>query len=121
MRAPSPALGHVGVGLGQPGKKRRLKLRRLLAEELLRQLQYARGVGDDLHGLDPRDVVEEPAAARVHELRVALHLHQLQSAHALGVRQRARLLRGKKAVHRLRAAVEHDLNVSVARGPYILE
>jgi hypothetical protein len=47
------------------------------------QLQHARGIGDDLHRLNAADVVEEPSAAGVHELRVALHLHQLQRAHPL--------------------------------------
>ena len=56
------------------------------AEELCGQLQHARGVGDDLHGLDAGDVVEEPAATGVHELRVALHLHQLERAHAFVAR-----------------------------------
>ena len=45
-------LGLVGVGLGQAGEKCGLERRGLLAEELPRKLQHARGVGDDLHGLD---------------------------------------------------------------------
>ena len=57
----------------------------MLAEELPRELQNARGVGDDLHGLNAGDVVKEPAATGVHELGVALHLHQLECAHALVV------------------------------------
>ena len=40
----------------------------------------ARGVVQHLHGLDAGDVVEEPAAARVHEHGVALHLQQLEHA-----------------------------------------
>src|SRR5205085_6760736 len=42
------------------------------------ELDGARGVVQDLHGLDAGDVVEEPAAARVHEHGVALHLQQFE-------------------------------------------
>ncbi len=111
----------VGVGLGQAREKRGLEGSGLLAEDLLRKLQHARGVGDDLHGLDAGDVVEEPAATGVHELGVALHLHQLEGAHALGFRERVRLMRGEEAVGRFRAAVENDLDVGVARGPNVFE
>ncbi len=86
-------LGLVGVRFGQAREKRRLERRGLFAKELLRQLQHARCVGDDLHRLNAGNVVEEPAAAGVHELRVALHLHQLKSAHALGFGKRVRLVR----------------------------
>ena len=53
-----------------------------LAEELGGELQDAAGVGDDLHGLDAGDVVEEPAAAGVHEHGVALELHEHEGAGA---------------------------------------
>ena len=74
----------VGVGFGQSRQKRGLERRRLLAKNLRRELQYARGVGNDLHGLDAGDVVKEPAATGVHELSMALHLHQLERADAFG-------------------------------------
>ena len=83
MRAPSPAAATLDLASAKTCDECRLKIRGLFAEELLCQLQRARGVGDYLHGLDARDIVEEPAAAGVHELRVALHLHQLQSADPL--------------------------------------
>ena len=77
-------LGIVGVGLGEARQKRGLKRRALLAEDLLRKLQNARGVGDHLHGFNAGNIVEEPTATGIHELRVALHLHELKGADALG-------------------------------------
>ena len=78
--------GHVGAGLGEAGQKRGLERSGLLAEEPLRELQHARGIGDDLHGFDAGDVVKEPAATGVHELGVTLHLHELKRADLFGLR-----------------------------------
>ena len=73
--------GHVGLGLGQAGEEMRARAQSAWSpKSCCGELQHARGVGDDLHGLDAGDVVEEPAAAGVHELGVALHLHQLEGA-----------------------------------------
>ena len=52
------------------------------AEELGGELEDAAGVGDDLHGLDAGDLVEEPAAGGVHELGVALELEQFEGGDA---------------------------------------
>ena len=54
------------------------------AEELGGELEDAAGVGDDLDGLDAGDLVEEPAAAGVHELGVAFELQQFEDGDALG-------------------------------------
>ena len=91
-------LGIVGARLGQTREKCGLERRGLLAKNLHRQLQHARRISDHLHGLDAGDVVKEPSAAGVHELRVALHLHQLKGAHAFVVVERVRLLRGQEAI-----------------------
>ena len=88
---------HVGVGLGQPAQKCRFQRRGLVAKQVVRQLQDARGIGDDLHGLDARDIVEEPSATGVHQLGVALHLHQFQGAHALGDGQQVALVFAEEA------------------------
>ena len=109
----------VGAGFGQARQKRGFERGGFLAEDLPGELQYARRVGDHLHGLNAADVVEEPSAAGVHKLRVALHLHEFQGAHALLFTERMRLLRGEEAIGRLRAAVEHYLDIGVARGPDI--
>ena len=113
--------GHVGVGLGHAGQKGRLERRGLLAEDLSRQLQHARGVGDDLHRFDAGDIVEEPAATGVHELGVALHLHQFQGAYALRHGEDAQLVLAEESLHGLRAVVEHGLDIFVARLPDIFE
>ena len=58
------------------------------AADFPRELQRAGGVLEDLHGLDPGDLGEEPAAAGVHEERVPLHLEQIERGHALALLQR---------------------------------
>jgi len=74
-----------------------------------------------LHCLNAGDVVEEPSATGVHQLRVALHLHQFQGAHTLRLGERVVLMRAEKAVGGFRAAVEHHVYISVARGPHVFE
>ena len=67
--------GNVRFGFGESSEKGRFKKDRLRHEEVLCKLQDACCVGNDLHGLDARDIVKEPSAAGVHELGVALHFH----------------------------------------------
>jgi hypothetical protein len=93
----------------------------LLGEEPLGQLQDARGVGDNLHGLNAGDIVKEPSAAGVHELRVALHLHELEGADLLVGRERVAGLCAEEAGDGLLAAVEQDVDIGVACGPHIGE
>ena len=83
-------LRDVGFGLGEDGEEAgfeggcRWGPRRMrwaaggvgVAEELLRELEDAAGVGDDLDGFDAGDLVKEPAAGGVHELGVAFELHE---------------------------------------------
>ena len=52
---------------------------------------------------------------------MALHLHQLQGSYALLNREGMKLMLAEKALHRLRAVVEHGLDVLVAGFPNILE
>ncbi len=84
-------------------------------------MQHARGVGDDLHGFNAGDVVEEPAAAGVHQLRVALHLHQLEGEHAFVGIEGALLVFEEEVADRLGIAVEDDLDIAVAGGPDVGE
>ena len=48
------------------------------AEELGGELEDAACVGDDLDGFDAGDLIEEPAAAGVHELGVAFQLEEFE-------------------------------------------
>ena len=68
------------------------------AEELGGELEDAAGVGDDLHGLDAGDLVEEPAAAGVHELGVAFELEEFEGGDALGGGERVGGVLGEEAV-----------------------
>ena len=52
---------------------------------------------------------------------MALHLHQFQGAHTLRHGERVLWCLRKKLLYRLRAAVEHNMDVAVARRPHILE
>src|ERR1035437_10257441 len=88
-----------------------------IAEELARELQDASGVGDDLHGFDAGDLIEEPAATGVHQLGVAFELEQFEDGDALLGRQGAGGVACEEAVFRRGGAVEDDVDVSVARGP----
>ena len=120
MRAPSPAAGSLERAL-RGGRGSGLERRSLLAKESTRKLEHAGGVGDDLDGLNAGDVVKEPAATGVHELRVALHLHELEGADALVFGERMGLVGGEEARRRSVAAVEDDVDVGVAGGPDIVE
>ena len=118
----APAVAGLGDVASCPAERleeRRLEVR--AREEVLRELEGASGVLDDLARLDPRNVVEEPAAARVHELRVPLHLEQLQDAHPLFRRQRPGSVPCEESVHALGRAVEDHVDVVVARRPRIGE
>ena len=97
-----------------------------VAEELGGELEDAAGVGDDLDGLDAGDLVEEPAAGGVHELGVALELHELEDAGAFFGGEGAEgvsveeLLGGVAAAGGV-FAVEDDVDVGVAGGPEVFE
>ncbi len=87
------------------------------AEELGGELEDASGVGDDLDGFDAGDVVEEPAAAGVHELGVALELEEFEDGDALGGGEGAGGVAREEAVFRGGRAVEDDVDVGVAGLP----
>ena len=92
-----------------------------LAEELGCELKDAAGVGDDLDGLDAGDLVEEPAAAGVHELGVALQLQEFEDGDALLGGERMGGVLGEEAVLGVGGAVEDDVDVGVAGGPEVVE
>jgi hypothetical protein len=75
----------------------------------------------DLHGLDSRELVEEPAAARVHEHGVALRFEELEGAPPLLAAQLAPGVLGEETRDVLGRAVEQHADVVVARRPGILE
>ena len=85
-----------------------------LAEKLGGELQDAAGVGDDLHGLDAGDVVEEPAAAGVHEHGVALELHEHEGAGAFFFVELVLGVRAEKSFAGSAGAIEHNADVFVA-------
>ena len=88
-----------------------------VGEELVGELEDAAGVGDDLDGFDAGDVVEEPAAAGVHELGVALELEEFEDGDAFGGGELVGGVGGEEAVEVVGAAVEDDVDVGVASGP----
>jgi hypothetical protein len=109
----------VGAGRGQAIDEADLEL---LAAQGLAQLARARRVGEDLHGLDPGQIVEEPAAARVHRHGVATELHELEGADPAGSGQRPAAVAGQEPIlDRGIGAGQDHLDVGVARGPRIDE
>src|SRR5262249_58317307 len=91
------------------------------AEELFGELDGAAGVTEDLHGFDSGEVIEEPAAARLHEHRVALHLEELHGVDALFGGERPGAVLREEAVQDLRRTVADDVRVGVTRLPGIAE
>ena len=73
-------LGNVGWSLGEHFCEPLLEG---IAEEARGELNDAGGVLQNLHGLDPGDLVEEPATAGEHEQSVTLHLHQAEKSDLL--------------------------------------
>ena len=78
-------------------------------------------IGDDLHGLDAGDVVEEPAAGGVHELGVAFEFEEFEDGDAFGGCERACGVGGEEAIEVVGGAIEDDMDVGVAGGPEIFE
>ena len=60
------------------------------------EMNGAAGVVKHLHGFEAGEFVEEPAAACVHQHRVALHFEKLQGADVLLAIQFVRCVLGKK-------------------------
>src|SRR5579884_1253211 len=117
VASPAAPLAQVALGRREPVDE-------LLLEglaEVLRKLERARGVLDDLDRLDAGQLIEEPPAGRIHEHGVPLHLEKTQRLHPpLGVEARPPV-GGKERVDRLRRAVEDDVDVRLARRPRVPE
>ena len=77
-------LGDIAFAFGEDVEEVVFEVDAGLAEELGGELEDAAGVGDDLHGLDAGDLVEEPAAGGVHELGVAFELEEFEGGDAFG-------------------------------------
>ncbi len=85
------------------------------------ELEDAAGVGDDLDGLDAGDLVEEPAAAGVHELGVTFELEEFEDGDAFRFGEFAGGVLLEEFDDGGGGAVEDDLDVGVAGGPEIFE
>ncbi len=112
------AFEQVALCFGQKfeeGRGRRRKSRRL------HRLDDAAGVAEGLHGLDARDVVEEPAAARVHRQGSALRFEERERAHLLIGGERARGVPRQKLFAPRATARAEQLDVLVARGPRVAQ
>ena len=67
-------LRNIAFGELEPVDKHRLEW---FSEDLLIELNHPSGVLDDLRRFDTGKLVEEPAAACIHQHRMSLHLHEL--------------------------------------------
>src|SRR5262249_53577632 len=93
----------------------------VLAEQLLPQLPGPAGVLQDRPRLRPADLVEEPAAARVHSQGVALQLQQLAGGDAVLLAQLAGRVPVEEGADVLGRAVEQDRDVVVAGPPRVAQ
>ena len=91
------------------------------AEDLLGQLRGTAGILDHLHGFNPRELVEEPAATGVHQHGVALELHQLPDGDSFRFAQRPHRMLGRETLPAFRRPVQNDVDVIVARRPGVLQ
>src|SRR2546425_4977565 len=91
------------------------------AAEVAEVLQSHRGVAEDLDGLEPGDLVEEPAARGVHEQPVTLELEEPPGLDAGRRVERRTLVRREERVESLGARVEDHADVGVACGPRVFE
>ena len=98
-----------------------LRLEPGVAAEDPRELQHARRVPEHLDRLDSRDLVEEPAARRVHEQAMALELEAPERLDAVRRAQRADRVALEEGLHGRGAPIEDHLHVRVARGPRVLD
>jgi hypothetical protein len=102
-------LGDVALCLGEDARKSASSAIAGFAEELGGELEDAAGVGDDLHGFDAGDLVEEPAAAGVHELGVAFELEEFEDAVMRSGGELAGGVLARRSGRWRRGAVEDDL------------
>jgi hypothetical protein len=73
--------GDIAGSLRQQLAEARLQV---LAKKFAAQLHSARRILHYLYSFDSGDLVEKPAAARVHEHEVSLHFEQLKDANLVG-------------------------------------
>ena len=93
----------------------------VLAGHLAGELQRPGRILEDLDRLQARDLREEPAAAGVHEQRLALHLQELQGLDPLGLVQRAPRLPLHELGRPLALGVDHQLDEIVAGAPWVAQ
>jgi len=91
----------------------------LIIEEDPVQLDRPSCVSEDLKGLDSSQVIEEPAAARIHEHGVALELQKLQRLNRFVLIQGPPRLAFQEFLDVLGIPIQHHLDVSIATSPGI--
>src|SRR5258707_12237567 len=77
-------LGNIAFCPGENAEELLFERDATFSEKLGRKLENTSGVRDDLDGFDTGDLVEEPAAAGIHQLGMALEFEQLQCCRSLG-------------------------------------
>ena len=112
------ALRNVGRRLLERRFEGRLQLR---AAGFPGKLQRTGSVLQDLHRLQPRHFGEEPAAARVHEHRLPLHLQQLERLDPLQSAQVPGRMSGDESRCVLALWIEDHLDELVAREPGVAQ
>ena len=113
-----PVVGNIALGPLEPFEE--LGLQRGLPE-FFRQLNRPARVPDDLNGFDSRKLIEEPAAARIHQHGMPLQLQKFEGRDPVRLRERRGGILLEKLLHLLRRTVEHDPDVVIPGRPRVAE
>src|SRR5215469_17490220 len=93
----------------------------LLAAALLGQLDRSSRILNHLHSLKTRKFIKEPAATRVHQHRVPLHLEKPQRLYLLMIMEGAHCMIGEEGGARRIRAIEKHTDVVTPRLPRIFQ
>ena len=93
----------------------------ILSQKPAGQLQCPARILNDLNRLDARELIKEPAAARVHEHGVALDLLQFQHDNLLVTGQVFPRLLLKKSVTICLLPIQYHPDIVIPRLPWVLE
>src|SRR5579859_1281451 len=108
----------IASGFRKQAQKIRLKI---YAGNLVRELDYAAGIEQDLGRFDAADLFEKPAATGEHEHGMPLHFEQLEQGHDFLWLQLAPCMPGQKTMQAFQRAVQKNLDVVIAGGPGIMK
>src|SRR5437868_6509932 len=91
----------------------------IFSEGASRQLNSAGGILNDLHGLDSREFVKKPAAARIHQHGMALQFHQLKQSHFFPLIELPRGVADEKLLQIFRGSIQDYVDIIIPGFPWV--